>query len=51
MLRDIENGSATEGDHILGDLLARGERKELATPVLRLANFHMKCYETQRLRT
>jgi len=49
MLRDIENRTATEGDHILGDLLARGEREGVPTPVLRLANFHVKCYETQRL--
>jgi 2-dehydropantoate 2-reductase len=49
-LRDIESGSTTEGAHILGDLLARAERQGLATPVLRLANFHVKCYETQRVR-
>jgi len=50
MLRDIENGLRTEGDHVLGDLLAR--RKAGAgtggTPsMLELAYTHVKAYEAR----
>jgi 2-dehydropantoate 2-reductase len=48
MLRDIENGATTEGTHVLGDLLARADRKGVEAPLLRLANFHVKCYELER---
>ncbi|HVW53734.1 MAG TPA: 2-dehydropantoate 2-reductase [Trinickia sp.] len=50
MLRDIENGSRTEGDHVLGDMLAR--RKAPATndgrpSLLELAYTHVKAYEAR----
>ena len=48
MLRDLEQGSAVEADHVIGDLLARGEAAGLALPVLRLAYVHLKAYETRR---
>jgi 2-dehydropantoate 2-reductase len=35
MLRDIERGGATEGDHIVGDMLRRGKALGVATPLLR----------------
>jgi 2-dehydropantoate 2-reductase len=45
MLRDIERGGRTEGDHILGDLIARAEEKSIAVPLLRTAYCHVKVYE------
>ena len=48
MLRDLEQGSAVEADHVIGDLLARGEAAGLALPVLRLAYVHLKAYEARR---
>jgi 2-dehydropantoate 2-reductase len=53
MLRDIENGLRTEGDHVLGDLLAR-RPAERAVPtggsvptMLELAYAHVKAYEAR----
>jgi 2-dehydropantoate 2-reductase len=50
MLRDIERGAKTEGDHILGDLLRRWG--EMGTPalLLRAANAHLAAYEARRSR-
>lgn len=48
MLRDLEQGSAVEADHVIGDLLARGEAAGLALPLLRLAYLHLKAYEARR---
>jgi 2-dehydropantoate 2-reductase len=50
MLKDIERGARTEGDHILGDLLARrvglaDERSPLA-----IAYAHVRAYEARRER-
>jgi 2-dehydropantoate 2-reductase len=50
MLRDIENGFRTEGDHVLGDLLARqvaGSGSAPALTMLRLAYTHVKAYEAR----
>lgn len=48
MFRDIQNGGATEGDHIIGDLLRRARDFRLATPLLRVANAHLQTYEAER---
>ena len=48
MLRDIERGGPTEGDHILGDLLRRARRLGVPTPLLRVANCHLEAYEVRR---
>ncbi len=48
MLRDIERGGAIEADHIVGDLLWRGE--EGANPLLRIVYAHLKAYEARRAR-
>jgi 2-dehydropantoate 2-reductase len=48
MLRDIERGSTTEGDHILGDLVARARALGVATPILNLARTHVAAYEIAR---
>ncbi len=50
MLRDIERGSTTEGEHILGDMVARARALGLATPVLNLARTHVAAYEIGRAR-
>jgi 2-dehydropantoate 2-reductase len=53
MLRDIENGQRTEGDHVLGDLLARAPAGSGAAPaltMLRLAYTHVKAYEARHRR-
>lgn len=48
MLRDIERGGRTEGEHILGDLLARGRRAGVETPLLEIAATHLRAYEASR---
>jgi 2-dehydropantoate 2-reductase len=48
MFRDIQNGGATEGDHIIGDMLRRARSFGLATPLLRIANAHLQTYEAER---
>ncbi len=48
MLRDIERGSATEGEHILGDMVVRARGLSIATPILDLARTHVAAYETGR---
>jgi 2-dehydropantoate 2-reductase len=50
MLRDIERGGRIEGDHILGDLIRRGERTLPERSLLRLAYTHLKAYEARRSR-
>jgi len=50
MLRDIERGARIEGDHILGDLIRRGERSLPEHSLLRLAYTHLKAYEVRRSR-
>lgn len=45
MLRDLEKGGPVEADHVLGDLIARGERAGVATPLLSLAYTHLKAAE------
>jgi 2-dehydropantoate 2-reductase len=48
MLRDIERGSTTEGEHILGDMVGRARRLGVATPILDLARTHVAAYEIAR---
>ena len=50
MLRDVERGAPIEADHIIGDLLRRGERRAGVFPLLRIAYAHLKVYETRRAR-
>lgn len=49
MLRDVENGSQTEGDHILGDLLKRAQKHNIDHPILSLSYTHLKAYDERRL--
>jgi 2-dehydropantoate 2-reductase len=48
MLRDIEQGSRIESDHIVGDLLARARKTQ--APLLTTAYAHLRSYEARRKR-
>lgn len=50
MLRDVQNGSRTEADHVLGDLIRRGDAAQSgdALSVLRVVYSQLKAYEAQR---
>jgi 2-dehydropantoate 2-reductase len=50
MLRDIERGSTTEGEHILGDMVARASALGVPAPILNLARTHVAAYEIARAR-
>ncbi len=50
MLRDIERGSRTEVEQILGDLLRRQEPGADSASLLRLAHIHVTAYEARRTR-
>jgi 2-dehydropantoate 2-reductase len=49
MLRDIEQGSRIEADHIVGDLLRRASNAPPA-PLLLTAFAHLRAYEARRKR-
>ena len=48
MLRDIEKGGLIEGEHIIGDMVARARRLGVETPNLRMAYCHVQAYERRR---
>jgi 2-dehydropantoate 2-reductase len=49
MFKDIERGAPTEGDHLIGDLLARsGDPARF--PMLRVADAHLKTHAARRAR-
>jgi len=48
MFRDMERGAPTEADHMIGDLLQRGEPG--ASPLLQVVYTHLKAYEARRQR-
>jgi 2-dehydropantoate 2-reductase len=50
MLRDIERNASVEADHLIGDLLRRGEQHAIPATMLRLAYEHLKAYEVRRER-
>ncbi|KYG19527.1 2-dehydropantoate 2-reductase [Bradyrhizobium sp. AT1] len=50
MLRDIERGSITESEHILGDMANRARTLGIETPLLDLARAHVAAYEVGRSR-
>ena len=51
MLRDVERGGPTEAEHILGDMVSRGQAKGVEAPLLRLAYSHLQAYELRRAKT
>ncbi|AIQ87841.1 MULTISPECIES: 2-dehydropantoate 2-reductase [Methylobacterium] len=52
MLRDIESKGRIEADHVIGDLIARGQRlaPEVSFPVLTAVYTGLKAYEARRVR-
>ncbi len=48
MFRDIKVGAPVEADHVIGDLIARGDAAKVPVPRLRTAYTHLKAYEKQR---
>ena len=50
MMKDIERGAPTEGEHIVGDLLDRGSGSSVETPLLRVVHAHLRTYEARRER-
>src|SRR5712675_662748 len=48
MFRDIKVGAPVEADHVIGDLIARGDAGKVPVPRLRIAYTHLKAYEKQR---
>jgi 2-dehydropantoate 2-reductase len=49
MFRDIKAGAPVEADHVIGDLIARGDAAKVPVPRLRTAYTHLKAYEKQRV--
>jgi 2-dehydropantoate 2-reductase len=47
-LRDVERGSPTEGDHIVGAMVRRAHELGIDTPLLDLARVHLAAYEVGR---
>ncbi|MDR0189462.1 2-dehydropantoate 2-reductase [Pseudomonas yamanorum] len=45
MFRDIQAGLRVEADNVIGDLIARGEARNVQVPLLRLAYTHLKAYQ------
>jgi 2-dehydropantoate 2-reductase len=50
MLRDIERSAPIEADHVVGDMVRRGEALKRDIPLLRIAYTHLKAYEARRER-
>lgn len=49
MFKDLERGAPTEGDHLIADLLARGD-DPAKYPMLRVVDAHLKTYAARRAR-
>lgn len=48
MLRDLESGNRTEGDHIIGFMLEKARAAGLDATLLEIAYTHVKVYENRR---
>lgn len=48
ILVDLEAGRATEGEHTIGDLVRRAERRGIAVPLLRAALCALEAHEVHR---
>jgi 2-dehydropantoate 2-reductase len=44
----MEQGRTTEGEHIVGDLVARAARKGVSAPILTAALCNLQAYEINR---
>jgi 2-dehydropantoate 2-reductase len=50
MFRDIERHGPVEVEHLIADLLRRGEQQGISASTLRVACAHLRTYEVRRLR-
>jgi 2-dehydropantoate 2-reductase len=50
MMRDIDRGAPTEGEHVLGDMVARAERHGIPVPLVRIARCHVAAYAARKAR-
>jgi 2-dehydropantoate 2-reductase len=50
MRRDMESGSATEADHVVGDMLKRARAAGIESAILSAAYCHLQAHELQRMR-
>ncbi|MGH8279157.1 MAG: 2-dehydropantoate 2-reductase [Gammaproteobacteria bacterium] len=50
MLKDIERHARTEGEHIIGELLARAAQDQSPPRLLPIVHAHLRAYESRRLR-
>lgn len=50
MLRDTENGGATEADHVLGAMLALAAKHAVPAPTLEIAYTHLQAHAARRVR-
>lgn len=48
MFRDIQAGAPIESEHVIGDLIARGEAAKTPLPRLRVIFTHLQAYQLQR---
>ena len=48
MLRDLQHGHAIEADHVIGDMLARADRRHDEHSLLAVAYAHLKIHEAGR---
>lgn len=48
MYRDIQAKAPIEADHVVGDMIARGDAAKAPVPRLRVVYTHLKAYERQR---
>ncbi|GGY24468.1 2-dehydropantoate 2-reductase [Rhodanobacter panaciterrae] len=48
MLRDLQHGHAIEADHVIGDMLARADRRHDEHSLLAVVYAHLKVYEAGR---
>lgn len=51
ILIDMEQGFPTEGEHTIGDLVDRANRRGLAVPILTAARCNLQTYELKRLKS
>ena len=47
MLRDMQRGGPIEGEHIVGDMIGRGQAAGLEMPVLAAAYVNLQCYQNR----
>jgi 2-dehydropantoate 2-reductase len=47
MCRDMESGSPTEADHVIGDMIQRAVKHDIATPLLKTAYTRLQIHEAQ----